>query len=152
MSYTLLFVVIINIDVMVVESTGVAQVEDLVMSISAENSAVQTSASEPSAMEFIAAPVVMGTTTITVPEVLTMTSASQEAAVGLISAQVESAPVSVDTIRTIMERGSENAPVALSPAMDIMEELAHQMVQQFFTSMKSCIELVLSGGSSFEFA
>jgi len=35
--------------------------------------------------------------------------------------------------------------------MDIMEELAHQMVQQFFTSMKSCIELVLSEKSSFEF-
>ena len=33
-----------------------------------------------------------------------------------------------------------------------MEELAYQMVQQFFASMKSCIELVLSGGSSFEFA
>ena len=33
-----------------------------------------------------------------------------------------------------------------------MEELAHQMVQQFFTSMKSCIELVLFGRSSFEFA
>ena len=36
--------------------------------------------------------------------------------------------------------------------MDITKELAHQMVQQFFTSMKSCVELVLSGGSSFEFA
>ena len=33
-----------------------------------------------------------------------------------------------------------------------MEELAYQMVQQFFTSMKSHIELVLSEGSSFEFA
>ena len=36
--------------------------------------------------------------------------------------------------------------------MDIMEELAHQMVQQFFTSMKYCIELVLFRRSSFEFA
>ena len=36
--------------------------------------------------------------------------------------------------------------------MDIMEELAHQMVQQFFISMRSCIELVLSGVSSFKFA
>jgi len=33
-----------------------------------------------------------------------------------------------------------------------MEELAHQIVQQFFASMKSYIEFVLSGGSSFEFA
>jgi len=36
--------------------------------------------------------------------------------------------------------------------MDIIEELAHQMVKQFFASMKSSVELVLSGGSSFEFA
>jgi len=36
--------------------------------------------------------------------------------------------------------------------MYIMEELALQMVQQFFISIKSCIELVLSGRSSFEFA
>ena len=36
--------------------------------------------------------------------------------------------------------------------MDIMEELAHQMVHQFFIFMKSCIELVLFGRSSFEFA
>ena len=32
-----------------------------------------------------------------------------------------------------------------------MEELARQMVRQFFASMRSCIDLVLSGGSSFEF-
>jgi len=36
--------------------------------------------------------------------------------------------------------------------MDIMEELAHQMVQQFFTSMKSYIELVLFERSFFDFA
>ena len=36
--------------------------------------------------------------------------------------------------------------------MDIMEELAHQMVQQFFTFMRSCIELVLSRRSSYKFA
>ena len=35
--------------------------------------------------------------------------------------------------------------------MDIMEELALQMIQQFFISMKSSIELVLFGRSSFEF-
>ena len=33
-----------------------------------------------------------------------------------------------------------------------MEELTRQMVQQFFASMRSCIDLILSGGSSFEFA
>ena len=36
--------------------------------------------------------------------------------------------------------------------MNIMEELALQMVRQFFVSMKSCIELVLSKRSSFKFA
>ena len=33
-----------------------------------------------------------------------------------------------------------------------MEELARQMVQQFFASMRFCIYLIFSGGSSFEFA
>ena len=58
----------------------------------------------------------------------------------------------MDTTRPIIERGSGSALAGLSPATDIMEELAHQMVQQFFTSIKSRIELVLSGRSSFEFA
>ena len=57
MPYTLFFVVITDINVMAAESTRVAQVEDPVASISAEDSAVQTSASEPNAVEFIAAPV-----------------------------------------------------------------------------------------------
>ena len=48
--------------------------------------------------------------------------------------------------------GSESALAKLAPAMDIMEELAPQMVQQFFVSMKCCIELMLSRRSSFEFA
>jgi len=33
-----------------------------------------------------------------------------------------------------------------------MGELARQVVQQFFASMRSCIDLILSGNSSFEFA
>ena len=36
--------------------------------------------------------------------------------------------------------------------MNIMKELADQMVQQFFTSMRPCIKLVLSRRNSFEFA
>ena len=69
-----------------------------------------------------------------------MTLVSKEPAVGLILTQVELAPVSVDTTRTIIERGSGSASAGLSPATDIMEELAHQMVQQFLASMKSCID------------
>ena len=120
-------------------------------SISAEDSAVQTSASESSVVKFVAAPVAVETTTITVPEVLATTSASKEPVVGLIPALVELALVFVDTTRTIIEREFRSTSAGLSPATDIMEELAHQMVQQFFTSMKSCIELVRSWGSSFEF-
>ena len=80
-------------------------------------------------MEFVAAPVAVETTTITVPEVLATTSTSKEPVVGLIPAQVELAPVSVDTTRTITERKSGSASAGLSLAMDIMKELARQMVQ-----------------------
>ena len=73
---------------------------------------------------------------------------SDEPVVGLTPAQVELVPISY----SVMEMGSGSASAGLSPATDIMEELARQMVQQFFASMKSCIDLVLSGGSSFEFA
>ena len=86
--------------------------------------------------------------TITVPEVSVTTSVSGEHIVGLTPAQVELVPVS----HQIMERGSGSTSAGLSPANDIMEELARQILQQFFASMRSCIDLILSGGSSFEFA
>ena len=54
--------------------------------------------------------------------------------------------------RPVIEMGSGSAPAGSSPATDIMEEIARQMVQKFFTSMRSCIDLILSRGSSFEFA
>ena len=62
---------------------------------------------------------------ITVPEVLAMTSVSNEPVVGLTPAQVELIPVS----RSVMEWGSESTSVGLSPANDIIEELARQMVR-----------------------
>jgi len=151
-TYTPIFIVIANIDIMIAESTGLAQVEDPVASTNAEDNALQTSAREPGAVEFVAAPVVSEATTITVQEVLATTSVSTEPAVGLISEPNELAPASVVIIHTTIERRSGSAPAELSPAMDIMEELAHQMVQQFFTLIRSYIELVLSGRSSFEFA
>jgi len=94
-SYTLVFIVTANIDVMVAEGTGLAQVEDPVASIHAEDSAVQTLAGEPSAVEFVAAPVAMEATTITVLEVSATTSVSKEPVVGLIPAQIKLAPISV---------------------------------------------------------
>jgi len=131
-----------------VESTGVAQVEDPATSIDAEDSTVQTSAGEPSAVEIVVASVAVETaTTITVPEVLVTTSVSDEPVVSLTPAHVELVPVS----RPVMERGSESTSTGLSPANDIMKELARQMVRQFFASMRSSINLVLSEGSSFEF-
>ena len=38
------------------------------------------------------------------------------------------------------------------PGGEDMWELARQMVQQFFASMGSCIDLILRGSSSFQFA
>ena len=76
------------------------------------------------------------------------TSVSDEPIVGLTPAQVELVPV----FRPVMERGSGSTSAEFSPVNDIMEELACQMVQQFFSFMRSCINLVFSGGSSFEFA
>jgi len=58
--YTPIFIVIASIEVMIVESTGLAQVEDPVASTSVEDSALQTSVGEPSAMEFVAAPAASG--------------------------------------------------------------------------------------------
>ena len=77
------------------ESTGGAQVEDPVASISAEDSTVQTSDGEPNAIGFAVASVaVEAATTITVPEVSVTTSVSDEPIVGLTPAQVELYPVS----------------------------------------------------------
>ena len=90
----------------------------------------------------------MKAATTTVLEVLVTTSVFDEPVVGFTHAQVELVFVS----RSIIERGSGSTSIGLSLANDIMKELARQIVQQFFASMRSCIDLVLSGGSSFEFA
>jgi len=84
--YTPVFIVIANIKVIIVENTRLAQVKGPVASTNAKDSALQTLASEPSAVEFVPAPVVPEATTITAPEVSTMTSMSTGSAVGLISA------------------------------------------------------------------
>ena len=60
----------------------------------------------------------------TVPEVSVNTSVSDEPIVGLTLAQVELVPVS----HPVMEKGSGSTSAGLSPANDIMEELARQMV------------------------
>jgi len=137
---------------MIAERTGLAQVVESVASTGIEDTTLQTSTAKPGTVEFIAALVASEATTITVPEVPAMTSVLTEPAAGLVSAPSELASASVDIICTTIERRSGSVPTELAPAMDIMEELAHQMVQQFFTSMRFCIELVLSRRSFFEFA
>ena len=69
MPYILIFIIISNIDITVVESIGLAQVEGTVAGTRIEDNAVQTSTSEPSAVEFVAAPVAVKATTIMVLEV-----------------------------------------------------------------------------------
>ena len=56
------------------------------------------------------------------------TSVPDEPIVGLTPAQAELIPVS----HPVIERGSGSTSVGLSPANDIMVELARQMVQHFF--------------------
>ena len=103
---------------MVAESAEVAQVEDPMESLGAEDSAVQTSAGEPSVVEFEAALVtVEATTEIIVSELLATTSVSDEPIVGITPTQVELTPVS----RPTLERESGNASAGLSHATDIME-------------------------------
>ena len=126
--------------------------EELVASTGVEDGTLQTSKAEPSTMQFVPAVIISEATTVTVPEAPVTTSTLMEPAAGLVSIASKMAPASMDIVRTIIEKGSESASTELALAMDIMEELAHQMVQQFFTSMRSCIELVLFGRSSFEFA
>jgi len=58
---------------------------------------------------------------------------------------------SESTFVTIVETGSGSAPQALTPTIDILEELTLQMIDQFFTTIKYCTELVLTRVSSFEF-
>ena len=69
---------------MVAESTGVAQVEDPVASIGAEDSIVQTSAGEPSAIEFAAAFVALEAATTDVLKVLDSAVLSEEPVVGIV--------------------------------------------------------------------
>ena len=137
---------------MIAESTGLAQMEEPVVSTGTEDSTLQTFTAEPSTVKSVPAVVVSEATTITVPEVPVTTSALIEPVASVISAPSEMAPASTDIVCTIIERGSGSASTELALTMDIIEELAHQMVQQFFTSMKSCIELVFLGKSSFEFS
>ena len=114
---------------MIAESTGLAQVKELVASTGAEDNTLQTSKVESSAVKSVPAVVISEATTVIVMEVPVTTSTLTKPTAGLVFAPSEMAPASTDIVHTIMEKGSESASTELAPAMDIMEELANQMVQ-----------------------
>ena len=70
-------------------------------------------------------------TTINAPEVPVILSVPDEPVVDRTPAPDELIPVS----RPVIERGSGSTSAEFSPVNDIIEELARQMVQQFFASM-----------------
>ena len=125
------------------ESAGIVPVEDLAASPKAEDSTVQTSTEELDVARFAVTSVAMeAAMIITAPEVSATISASDEPIVDRTPAQNE--PILVS--RPVMERGFGSSSAEFSPANDIMDELARQMVQQFFASMRSCIDLILFWG------
>ena len=75
---------------------------------------------------------------VTISKVPVTTSVSMEPAAGHVSVLSETVSAFTETIPTIIERRSGSSSIELTPAMDIIDKLAHQMVQQIFTSMKSC--------------
>ena len=131
------------------ESAEGAQAEDLAASVDPEGNTIQASTEGPEEVRFAATSVaVEAATTATALEVSATISASDEPVVNIPPAQDE--PIFAS--RPVVERGSGSSSAEFSPANDIMKELARQMVKQFFASIRSCIDLILSGGSSFEFA
>ena len=56
--------------------------------------------------------------------------------------------VSESTSVTTVETGSGSFLPAPTPPMDILKELTLQMIEQFFTMMKYCTELILNRRSS----
>ena len=77
---------------MITESTGLAQVKKAMASTGVENSALQTSAGEPSNVEFVVVPVASEATTIMIPGVSTTISASTDPATSLVSTPSRLAP------------------------------------------------------------
>ena len=95
-------------------------------SVDPEGNAIQASTEGPEAVRFAATSVtVEAATTATALEVSAIISASDEPVVDIPLVQDE--PIFAS--RPIVERGSGSSSAEFSPANDIMEELARQMVQ-----------------------
>jgi len=112
-------------------------------STDAGDSVLHTSTDEPSLVK--SAPVVVTPEDAigTFFEMSVTTMTLKEPATSLAPVLSGTTSVPMDTVHTITEKKYESVSIELALAMDIMEELAHQMAQQFFISIKSCIELAL---------
>ena len=114
-----------------------------------EGRTAQASTEDPEAVKLaVTSSVVEVSTGVVAPEVPAVTLAS-------IAPVVSPTPVPEESVyvpRPVIERGSGSTSAEFFPGGDTMGELARQVVQHFFASMRSCINLILSGNSSFEFA
>jgi len=142
--------------IIIAESIAVAQVEEPTVRTDAGDSACHISMDESSIVKPAPTVVTLEAAIGTVLEVpfttLTLRESAADLDITLPGRIIEMASVLTDTICTIIEIRSRSVSAELAPVMNIMEELALQMVKQFIILMKSCIELVLSGRSFFEFA
>jgi len=104
----------------------------------------QTSAKDPEEVELtVISSVAEVSTDVVPPEAPAATLAPAAPVVSPIPVPEESAYIP----HLVIERGSGS-----TLGGDTMGILTRQMVQQFFASMQSCIDFILSGDSSFEFA
>jgi len=119
-------------------------VEGLTVSAPAEGHTAQASAevSEEVALTTLSSAVEVPAE-VAPPEALVATLAPAVPVVSTTLAREEPAYIP----HRVIERGSGS-----TSGDDTMEFLTHHTVHQFFDSMRSCIDFILSGGGSFEFA
>ena len=87
---------------MIVESIGVAQVENPVASTIAEDNTLQTSMAQQSIVKFVPAVVTSEAAIVTILEVSVITFVSKEPVVGHVPALSEMTSASTETIHTII--------------------------------------------------
>ena len=123
--------------------------EDLAVTVYSEGRTAQTSTEDPKGIELaVISSAAEVSTDVVASEVPVATPALAVPVTSLIPEPEESVYIP----RPVIERGSGSISAEFSPGGDAIGELARQVVQQFFASMRSCIDFILSGVSSFEFA
>jgi len=135
--------------VIFVGDTVATQVEEPITSTSAEDSFVQAPAEKTLAVKSVLEIVTLEAITVSTPEAAVVTSEMRQFLTELAPVLLGgmSAPPSTfkSTTTSIVETGLGSALTVSSLVIDILEELTLQMIEQFFTMMKYCTELVLSG-------